>query len=182
MFHPSTERFIATWREHREGRRLPARADLSPIDLGPLLPQVFMLGREDDGEEVFRLSGGLVTDLHGRDMRGSAFYALWAKLDRPQVAAAVARSRSSAAPVVIAVDARNERGDAVGLELCLAPLLGPSGQADRTIGLYQPTTTLARLLGAPVRAMAIRSVTLAEDVSTARPRLRLVVDNTRHVA
>lgn len=181
MFHSNTDKLIATWRGHRAGRRLPARTDLSPIDLGPLLPQVFMLGRDGDGEETFRLSGGLVADLHGRDQRGVNFYTLWSKLDRPQIAAALARSRWAAAPAVVVVDAFSARGDSIGLELCLAPLLGPSGQTDRTLGLYQPISTVARLMGAPIQNLAIRRIVFAEDAQ-ARPALRLVVDNTRRVA
>lgn len=182
MFHPNTQRFIATWREHRGGARLPDRSALSPIELGPLLPQVLMLGREADGQEVFRLSGGLLSDLHGRDLRGAAFYALWPRLDRPRIAAALAHARSGASPVVLTVEAATERGDLIGLELCLAPLIGPSGEADRTIGLYQPTTTVARLLGAPIARLAIRAVTLANEAPAPAPSLRLVVDNTRRKA
>lgn len=182
MFHPNTERFIATWRSHRDGSRVPDRAALSPIELGPLLPQVFMLGRAGDGEEVFRLCGGLLSDLHGEDLRGSSFYSLWPKLDRPALAAAIARARSGATPVVLQVEAASERGEVVGLQLCLAPLIGPSGEADRTIGLYQPTTTLARLLGAPVRTLRVETAVLAIEPAAAPPRLRLVVDNTRRVA
>ncbi len=182
MFHSNTAKLISTWRAHREGRRLPFRADLSPIDLGPLLPQVFMLGREDDGEEVVRLSGGLMSDLHGRDLRGSSFYALWSKLDRPQIAATIAKSRSTASPVVITVDAVSDRGDSVGLEMTLCPLIGPTGEVDRTLGLYQPISTVARLMGAEIRSLSVRDVVMVEDAAPAQPRLRLVVDNTRRVA
>jgi hypothetical protein len=181
MFHSNTETLIKTWQGRRAGARLPARTDLSPIDLGALLPQVFILGRAGDGEETFRLSGGLIVDLHGRDLRGSSFYSLWSKVDRPQVAAGLARSRSGGAPVVITVDAVSVRGDAIGVELCLAPMIGPSGEADRTLGLYQPISTVARLMGAPVKSLGIRSVVLAAE-SAPGPRLRLVVDNTRRVA
>jgi hypothetical protein len=181
MFHSNTEKLIATWRSHRAGARLPARSDLSPIDLGSLLPQIFILGRDGDGEETFRLSGGLIADLHGRDLRSSSFHSLWSKLDRPQVTAALARSRSAAAPVVITVDAVSGRSDAIGIELCLAPMIGPSGDADRTLGLYQPISTVARLMGAPIRTFSIRGVALASDFSSG-PHLRLVIDNTRRVA
>jgi len=181
MFHSNTEKLIGTWRAHRIGARLPARTDLSPIDLGSLLPQVFILGRGGDGEETFRLCGGLIADLHGGDLRGSSFYALWSKLDQPQVATAFARSRSAAAPIVITVDAVSGRGDAIGVELCLAPMIGPSGEADRTLGLYQPISTVARLVGAPIQSLGIRGVALAVD-NPPNARLRLVVDNTRRVA
>jgi len=181
MFHSNTEKLIATWRAHRAGRRMPTRSDLSPIDLGALLPQVFMLGRSGDGDELFRLSGGLISDLHGADLRNASFYGLWSKFERPQIASALARSRTAAAPVVITADAQSVRGETIGVELCLAPLIGPSGEADRTLGLYQPISTVARLMGAPIKSLAIRQVTPAEDAAPVR-RLRLVVDNTRAVA
>jgi len=181
MFHSNTEKLITTWRSHRLGARLPARTNLSPIDLGPLLAHVLILGRESDGDERFRLAGGLITDLHARDMRGASFYSLWSKLDRPQVAAGLARSRSGAAPLVITVDATSARHDTIGLEICLAPMIGPSGEADRTLGLYQPISAVARLKGAPIVSLRIRSIVLAED-RTPGPHLRLVVDNTRRVA
>ncbi len=182
MFHSNTETLIKTWRaRRRSGARLPTRTDLSPIDLGAFLPQVLILGRQGDGEETFRLSGGLIADLHGRDLRGSSFYSLWSKFDRPQVAAALARSRSGAAPVVITLDAVSVRGETIGIELCLAPMMGPSGEADRTLGLYQPISTVARLMGAPIEHLRLRSVALAVDPAPG-PRLRLVVDNTRRVA
>ena len=181
MFHSNTQKLISTWRAHREGARVPQRASLAPIDLGPLLPQVFMLGRTADGEESFRLSGGLVADLHGQELRGASFYDLWPKFDRPQVAGALARARSAATPVVITANAATARGDQIGLEICLAPLIGPSGEADRTIGLYQPISTVARLMGAPIRTLSVRSIDLADEPQL-RTHLRLIIDNTRKVA
>lgn len=182
MFHANTDRLIETWRSHRRGRRLPARADLSPIDFGPLLPQIFMLGREPDGSEAFRLCGGLIADLHGQELRGQSFYELWAKADRPEIATGLATLRSQARPAVITADAFSARGDSVGMELALAPLVGPSGEPDRTIGLYQPISTVARLLGSPVMRLKLRSLECLGEIRPEVERgghLRLVVDNTR---
>jgi hypothetical protein len=178
MHHSNTEKLIAIWRSRRVGRRVPTRSDLSPVDLGALLPQVFMLGRSEDGDERFRLSGGLMSDLHGADLRNSSFYGLWSALDRPQIASALARCRATAAPIVVTADACSARGDTIGVELCLAPLLGPNGELDRTLGLYQPISTVARLIGAPVQTLTIRQVMPAED-ATPVSHLRLVVDNTQ---
>jgi hypothetical protein len=184
MFHSNTQQLIDTWRAHREGRRLPARTSLSPIDLGPLLPQVFMLGQEDGpngGEEVFRLSGGFIADLYGRDLRGSTFNALWSSYERGLAADALARARSSAAPVVITVDAKAAGGEAIGVELTLAPLTGPDGAANRTLGLLQPISMVGRLMGQRVESLVWRGAKVAADAG-AEPRLKLVAMNGRRVA
>jgi hypothetical protein len=180
MFHSNTQKLIDTWRAHREGRRLPARADLSPIDLGPLLPQVFLLGQED-GEEVFRLSGGLITDLYGRDLRGSTFSALWSSYECGLAVGALGRARAGAAPVVITVDAEAASGERIGVEICLAPLTGPDGAANRTLGLFQPISMVGRLMGQRVKTLAWRGVVMAADAA-AEPRLKLVAMNGLRVA
>ena len=179
-FHANTDRLISAWRARRSGHALPARSDLSPIDLGPLLPQVFMLGRENE-VEVFRLSGGLVTDLWGRDLRGGLFDALWSKPDRPSVLAALARARKTAAPVVLTANAEAANGEFIGLELCLAPITGPSGVADRTLGLVQPISMVGRLMGQTVRTLHLRSMVAAVEPSVG-PVIRLVALNGLRVA
>lgn len=186
MFHSNTRSLISTWNEHRHGRRLPARTDLSPIDLGPLLPQVFILGREPDGQEVFRLAGGLIADLHGQDLRAMTLTGLWPTEQRRLVAEALDRARAAASPVVLTVDASADTGggimsESVGVEITLAPLTGPTGAMDRTIGLYQPISTVARLMGRPVARLDLRSVELAGNTAP-RSHLRLVVLNGQRVA
>jgi hypothetical protein len=180
-FHPNTERLISAWRARRGERRLPARADLSPIDLGPLLlPQVFMLGREGD-REVFRLSGGLICDLYGRDLRGTEFTGLWRASEQRLIADAIARARHAAAPIVLNADAEAPSGDQIGVEICLAPLTGPGGAADRTLGLLQPTSMVGRLLGQRVRTLSLRGAALAVDPKGG-PTIRLVAVNGRRLA
>lgn len=180
MFHPNTQKLIDTWRSHQEDGALPARAALSPIDLGPLLPQIFMLGREDH-EEIFRLSGGLIADLYGRDLRGSVLGALWSKEERPHVAEALARARRAAAPVVLTVDALAPNGESIGVELCLAPLTGPDGEPDRTLGLFQPISMTSRLMGQRIRTLSLRGAIVAVEIAPT-PKLRLVALNGRRVA
>ena len=180
MLHPNTQKLIDTWRAHRNGQALPARAALSPIDLGPLLPQILMLGHED-GEEVVRLSGGLIADLYGRDLRGSVLGVLFAKHERPLIADALNRARRAAAPVVLTVDAEAPNGESIGVEICLAPLTGPDGSADRTLGLFQPISMVSRLMGQRIRGLSLRGAVVAVEPPAA-PRLRLVALNGSRVA
>ena len=187
MPHPNTQRLIDEWRRQKSGESPPPRTSISPVAFGPLLPQLFLLGTERVGLEEVRLDGGLIADLHGRDLRGADFFELWSRQDRPRVRVALAMARSNAMPVLLNATATSVNGVDVALEISLAPLIGASGLADRTIGLYQPLTPVSALMGRPVSQMHLSSVevTGAADVSVAKPtrgHLRLVVDNSRSFA
>jgi hypothetical protein len=179
MFHSNTQRVIEDWNARRGDRAAPARADISPAAYRELLPQVFMLGSESLCEP-FRLVGGLLADLHARDLRGVDFFSLWMKCDRQAVHGALALARRDGTPVVLAASGWTAEGDEAQLEIVLAPLLGPTGEMDRVLGLYQPTTSLRRLMGQPLVALSLNGARPAgRDVhipapTQARPRLRLV--------
>lgn len=195
MLHQNTTVLIEEWRSRRRGDRLPLRTALSPAAFGPLLPQIFVLGL-DAGAERLRLAGGLLHDLHGRELRGVEFSCLWAGMDRARVLSALAEARRLARPVLLRAQAVTAQGDALGLEIALCPLIGPTDLPDRTIGLYQPTSLTARLVGRPVERLHLTDIEAipasAQDLPTtftpalmrnsARAALKLVVDNGRRVA
>ena len=192
MLHSNTLALIEEWRTRRGSARLPLRTDLSPAAFGPLLPQLFVLGL-DAGRERVRLAGGLLHDLHGRELRGVEFASLWAGMDRARILAAVADSRRTALPVVLRAQGVTAEGSAIGLEIAVCPLIGPTDVADRTIGLYQPTSLTARLQGRTVERLHLTGVEPVEDEAqgypvaraaqgpSARAALRLVIDNSRRV-
>jgi hypothetical protein len=183
MFHPNTEKLIAEWRAQRGSRRLPQRTDLSPMQFGGLLPQLFILGRDFQGKELFRLSGGLLADLHGRELRGADFAALWSRPDRGPVEKALEEARKTAQIAVLQADGYTTEGDHLGLEIALAPLIGPTGHPDRTLGLYQPTSATARLMRRPLEYLSFRSAAMAAaPPHAARGHLKLVVLDGRRVA
>lgn len=178
MFHPNTLRFIQWWRDlPRQGGRAPGRAAVEPAELSPLLPQVFMLG----ADLRFRLAGGLLCDLHGGELRGRAFAPMWSMLDRAPLSLALERCVERTEPTIIQGEAYPENGDGVGLQVTLAPLSStPDGVPDRLIGLYQPTSLLARLQGQPVRSLALRRVHPERPANDAR--LRLIAVEGRRIA
>ena len=175
MFHAHTDRMIDEWRQRRgAGRRLPARTELSPVLFGALLPQMFVLADEGARGWRFRLAGGFLVDLHGRELRGEAFADLWRSDDRAAVRSALAKARRAAEPQVLGVRGETCEGDGLALEVTLAPVTGPTEAPDRVLGLYQPVSMMARLLGRPLEAL-----TLTGGGALRRPGgPRLVVDNT----
>jgi hypothetical protein len=173
MFHANTQRVIEDWSARRGDRPVPARADISPDDFRELLPQLFILGREGLEAEPFRLAGGLLADLHARDLRGVSFWSLWMPADRAQAREALTEARRTGATAVLDAVAWTAEGDEARIEIVLAPLTGPEGRLDRVLGLYQPTTSLRRLMGRPIEALTLTGVRLA-GAAPRRPHLRLV--------
>lgn len=149
---------------------------------GPLLPQLFILGEEEaTAGWSFRLAGGFLNDLHGRELRHSPYLDLWSNRDRPHVAAAIDVARRAAQPVILSARGYADAERHVGLEIMLAPLTGPTDTPNRVLGLYQPVSMTARLQGAAVERLVLEGVEGAPGAEPAQRRasLRLVVDNTR---
>ena len=180
MFHSNTEQLIDYWRSRKGVDQTPERTAINPVDIAPMLPQVFMLGRLGPGQYRVRLAGGFITDLHGRELRGDDFLRLWDPAGRTALQLALEAVRRHPEPLVIETEAR--AGDGVmRLEILIAPLRGPSGQVDRLIGLYQPVTPAAALMGGIVRGLHIRGIT-ATSTADPFPRLRLASIDGRRVA
>ncbi len=181
MSHSSTERLIDYWRVRKAGRLSPLRSSVDPSDLTEVLAQLFILGRAGPGQHLFRLAGGLITDLHQRDLRGADFLSLWAPSDRPRLSAAIEGSRRSCEPVIMAAEARADDGRTARVEIMTAPLRSETAPVDRVIGLYQPLSPLAELRGRPVIELGLIRFT-SESGADASPRLRLAAVDGRLIA
>lgn len=169
MFHPNTERLIDYWRGCKGQGFLPSRTAIDPGAFSDLLPQTFIIGRQGPGLYPFRLSGGFLVDLHGRELKGEQALSLWARPDRVQVQSALEVARRSPDPVVITTEVRALGTPPALMEVLIAPLTGKTGEADRYLGLYQPITIMQRLDGKPAYELAVRSI----SSTASEPHLRL---------
>ena len=181
MFHSNTELLIDYWRKRKFDRLSPSRSAIDPCDITELLPQIFILGRAAGGQYVFRLAGGLVGDLHRRDLRAADFGELWSLSDRPRLIAAMEAARRAAEPLVLTTEARTDQDAVTRIEVLLAPLRAESYPLDRCLGLYQPLGPLAVLRGRPIAEMSlIRFASTSER--DAPPRLRLAAIDGQQIA
>ena len=181
MFHLNTEQLIDYWRDRRGADAIPYRSSIDPTHLRNLLPQVFMLGREAPGQYQFRLVGGFVGELHGRDLRETEFMRLWRGEDRTQLQMAIEAIRRRGEPLVVECEAHTHMDPAMRMQITLAPLIGPSGQPDRFIGLYQPTSPVAELRDHVVLSLSVNTMCTPGAVATL-PRLRLAAAHGRQTA
>ncbi len=173
MFHPGTQTLIGHWAALPDARRIPARAELEPMRLGRLVPQMFTADRAEAGA-TFRLAGAWIETLHGRSMRNADWLSLWAPESRPLVASAVVQTFREARPVVMVAEAERLRGV---LEIVIAPLRGSDGTADRLIGLYQPITEQERR-AEPVGPMTAR-LSIGVGVTGRAPLTLAALDGRR---
>lgn len=180
MAHPNTERLIDYWRARRGPRAAPTRAAIDPADFAELMAQVFIAGRMGLGQYPLRLAGGFVADLHGRDLRQENLVSLWGRDDRARLITALEIARRRAEPFVVEAEAETREGDTLGVEILFAPLIGPSGETDRVIGLYQPLSLTGRLRGRAIERLTIRHMAPAEGPNV--PRLRLATLDGRQIA
>ena len=180
-FHPNTERLIDYWRTRGGDGRLPSRTSISPADFSELITQVFILGRVATGIYPVRLAGGLVADLHQRDLRAQNGLSLFRERDRLELQTALETARRRPEPIVATVDVLTE-GPGLEMEILFAPLAGASGSTERFLGLYQPLGMLARLRGQRVTGFALKKISGTGPANEEFPRLRLAAVDGRRIA
>lgn len=174
MFHSGTQRLIDVWAALPETGRIPARTALDPVAIGRLLPQAFLVER-DEGLTI-RLAGGWIEALHGEPLKGRDWLHLWRAQSRPMVNAAVTQAFGEARPVMLASGAT---GLSAMLEIVVAPMRGPGGAPDRLLGLYQWTEAADR----DAREVGPLSARLSIGVGAlGRAALSLVAVDGRRIA
>jgi len=182
MFHSNTEQLIDYWRGVKGAAAVAMRSSINPTEFAHLLPQVFMLGRKGAGQYHFRLAGGFVAELHGRDLREEDLTRLWAAEDRTQLQLSLEMARRKPDPIVLVAHARNDLGAVMDLEIMMTPLAGPSGDVDRVMGFYQPTSPVSALRDRPIEWLSLVSVRAVGGQGAALPHLRLAAVDGRRIA
>lgn len=135
MKHKNSFELFDYWTEKRGKSAAPNRTDIEPADIRTLLPHVFICDLNDDGQLNFRLAGTALCALHGRELKGTAFSALWLA-DGTRNAGRTGTSVASAAtPAVLSLDCLSNGGRVAQAEMLLLPITGPSGRNDRLIGM-----------------------------------------------
>jgi hypothetical protein len=182
MLHSNTEQLIDYWRVVKGAAAVAMRSSINPTEFAHFLPQIFMLGRKGSGQYHFRLAGGFVADLHGRDLRDEDLMRLWSPEDRTQLQLALELARRKPDPVVVTAQAHTEQGAVLDLEILYLPLSAPTGEVDRVMGFYQPTSPVGMLMGQPVKVLSVTSIQTVGVQGATLPHLRLAAVDGRRIA
>jgi hypothetical protein len=158
MRHPQTRALHTYWQARRNGGATPNRADIEPQDIAQLLGYVFILWRADPQHHIFRLAGTHLCDLYQREFREQNFLSLWHGHDRTHVQAVLEASITGTSPASLIARARSMDMRELPVEIAFFPLRGPSGEIDRTLGLFQPLDSTDPFRGRPVVRTALREI------------------------
>lgn len=134
MYHCGAQFLIDHWTALPGAASIPARARFEPMRFGVRTAGLFLADRNQEAGRL-RLAGGLVEQFHGRHLTGAPWMSGWREDSRAELTEAVHEAFRQARPMVITASAPGLSGL---IQIATAPLRGPSGAADRFVGLYQP--------------------------------------------
>lgn len=134
---PELVEFLEYWKGKCGGRQFPARADIVPREIGPLLPWLHMHDvRNDDREFHIRLLGTKLAETFGKgDLRGQPLSVL-PDLVYERVTQGIGWVLDARAPIrTWAPHAALPGQDFQGIESCLAPLSSNNSDIDMIIAV-----------------------------------------------
>lgn len=192
----------AYWHDLRGARALPARTEVNPAAIDAVLPHAFVAERVAPRVARLRVAGQAVSALLGMEARGMPLCTLFAPESQEMVGDLLARVFDDPAIVEAPLSAARGLGrPRLSGRLLLLPLTDAQGTVNRVIGAILCDGSIGRAprrltipeggalriapvgLPAPLRAPAPRLAAAAGGATvqggprSARPALRLVVDN-----
>ncbi len=123
------------WNARRGDRTMPARSEIDPVDMPPtILPCLYILAAECDGQLRFRLSGTRLIEVFGRDPSGKILDEVLEDQDLVNARRSYRKVMETAQPWYSCVTYRvHEGGDFLYQRLSL-PLGEPDGMPNRILG------------------------------------------------
>lgn len=123
------------WDGLRAGRSAPERRDLDLKHLRHLVPYLFIAERLGaQGGYVWRLAGTGLCDLHRRELTGSDLLAGWDTFERTMIQRFLNAVTASHKQAVLRLAYMTDRGQQVGAECLVLPLVAADGVTTHVLG------------------------------------------------
>jgi hypothetical protein len=171
MKHAVTRTLYDYWTRLRGHRTAPARFEIEPGDIRHILGDTFILEAVDRTTYSFRLAGTRLCSAYCRELKGRNMLDLWHGKDREAMASLLAAIVEDGAAAIIGLDATNDRGQSMPVEIILLPLSHDGPQHTRILGCFAPLEQPYWLGTHPVVRQPIHSLRLIwpeETLSTIR--------------
>ena len=150
MKHPTSRQLHAYWDRLRGERAAPERGEIEPGEIRNLLADSFILEIDPARRtSAVRLAGTRLCALFGRELRGSAFGALWGTPPEPAAGGRAAEPvctpgrmietvAGDTVGLVAGLTGTTVRGESLDLELLLLPLRHRGKTQARMLGALSP--------------------------------------------
>ena len=169
VLFPALGKVEAYWEGLRDGRAMPARAEVDPRGISDVLEFAFVLESVAPGVARYRLAGMHLNDLMAMDVRGMPITAMFLPEARRELQKVIEQVLATPAVVRLTLgsDTRLTRPPLDG-QMMLLPLRDAHGRVTRILGALE---TRGRIGRGPRRFMIrdIETKALADDPLT-RPR------------
>jgi hypothetical protein len=156
-----------------------------------------MMVSATDHSHRFRLAGGFLRALHGYELKGTAFPALFHKPFVNPVTTALMLARRREQPVILSLsapwltvhpeispeEAALFQNETVRFEICLCPMMNAYGKVDRLVGIYQTLSAMPQNPNGTLGRYNLTASKLYEpDQNTKAAHLRLVASEGLRIA
>jgi hypothetical protein len=163
------------WTRLRGERPAPLRSLVEPADIASILPDVFILEHSRLHDPHFRLAGTRLCAQFARELKGTAFDALFAPDLRTRVARITENVMAHCAPAVMQIALVDGTLDTTHAEIVLLPLATKGKAVDRIIGALAPLPgqrqPLAAFRYATLGALSVIDPGGAKGFAAARPAI-----------
>ncbi|PTE18083.1 PAS domain-containing protein [Phaeovulum veldkampii] len=133
------------WEALRQGRPVPARAEVDPRGIERALDYTFLLERIAPGMGRFRLAGMHLNDLMGMEVRGMPLSTFFAPLSRKPAAELLEAVFANPAVAEASLHAETGIGQpALAARLLLLPLTSDLGDVNRVLGCLVAEGSIGR--------------------------------------
>ncbi len=145
----TSQQLYAYWNDLRGGRLAPRRFEIEPASIAAILPDTFILEREDRNEYMFRLAGTRICDRFGREFRGRNLLDLWTPDDREVIIRVLESVTRDGGVGVVGLMAGSSAGKQAAFEMLLLPLVHTGQSISRVLGALSPIAAQVPLIQEP---------------------------------
>jgi hypothetical protein len=158
MKNAATRTVFAYWDALRAERSAPERSEIDPGAIRHVLADTFMIEVNAASGHPFRLAGTRLCALFGRELRGTAFTALWQAETSRDGAALVDTVGAEMNGVVAGLVGTARADESLSLELLLLPLRHRGATHARMLGVLTPAVVPFWLGLQPIDELSLRSL------------------------
>jgi hypothetical protein len=145
MRFPAIARVETYWEALRDGRRMPARAEVDPRGIADVLEYAFILESVAPGVARMRIAGMHLNDLMGMDVRGMPVSAMFLPETRADLEGVLGAVLESPAKAHLTLGADNSTTlPRLSAQMLLLPLRDDRGRPTRILGALQSRGTIGR--------------------------------------
>ncbi|MDP3554679.1 PAS domain-containing protein [Methylocystis sp.] len=162
MILPVTRDLHDYWGRLKGERAAPDRAEIDPVAIRHILPDIFIIEVDPERRLPLRLCGARVNALWQREQKGRSFLGWWRAQRREEAAEAIRRVIDTQTPLVARARTAPDR-DAAEFELLLLPLRHFGKSCSRVMGSLAPARRLDWVGVCPVGPLDLVAARMLED-------------------